>query len=232
VAPDAIWVRGGEQHRGSRTVTPLAALDPRSGRVIARLTITGGRGLSATPGAAWAPVDRNGVPAAIERVDLASAKPTATVRLPGVNGVAAGPDAVAGYGIDLQRAVVTQRFPQAAPQFDATISSEHAIVAERGGAWVMSTERGQILHFSARGIDRVIPVPADTRATLARTSDALWVTSSDAGGDHNRLYRIDPRSGEFGEPIDLGDRQAAGLLADGDHLDVITPLGQVLRVER
>jgi hypothetical protein len=241
-ADGSVWLRGtSDRLVHGRLTSPMALVDIDSGRILRRIRTPGGGSVTATGGALWMSINtRTTSQDSVGRFDWRTGKRTATVSVPGISGIASGPDAVWAITfdgtlvrIDPARAEITHRWPQLAPPASTpTPSPERGILPEKGGAWVVSTGRREVLHIRGDAVVRVIALPGDPLPALARSGGDLWVASGDSTGGRNKLIRIDEASGEILQTLDLGTRRPVALAATSDGVWVVTGLGQLLRVAR
>jgi PQQ-like domain len=238
IAADAgsVWVHSaGDASCSGR----LVRIDARTGRIARRFTGTypisqDPPQLAARDGL-W--MRRGCAPAhpGIDRVDAGGAV-TTSVAIAGVEALAAAGDDVWAVSIDgtltdvaAGSGRIRQSWRGLAPiRNPGTIVN--ALVADDTGAWVISTERGVIVHVDRDRKVAEIPVSAQARSLLAKARDGLWIATTDALDRHNRLVRLDPGTGKPTATVDLGDRIPVALVPVGGRLCVVTAAGRVLFV--
>lgn len=229
---DAVWAR--VVSRSEHDAGTVVRIDPARGRVAARVTVGPGSGLAVGARSVWAPRKFTTL-TGIDRIDRVRAARSGRVDVRDVDAVAeAGGVLWAAVHdgtiveLDAATARVLRRWPALAP------SDAPALAADAGGAWVLSTQRSQILRLAGGRVARAIPVDPTTQPLLARTNGGLWITAGGGPGvinaPHQRLQRIDPRTGRITATIDLGAQRPVALVPSGHDLLVVTAAGRVLVV--
>ena len=231
---DSVWVRSPDARgpAGGPLGTRLLHIDESTDRVLGRVPLGGGSGLAVGADEVWAP-RRFTMPEGIDRIDRATGVRTGRIPLPSVDRVA-----VAGTTlwviqhdgtvaqIDAATGRIARRWPQLAPSDAGGWSAP--ILADAGGAWVLSTVKAEILHITGGRVVRRIPIDRSARPLLTRARDGLWIASGDSLGRRNRVSRIDPDTGAVTATLDLGNQRPKALVATDDDLCVLTADGKVL----
>jgi hypothetical protein len=162
---------------------------------------------------------------------------TARVVLPNVDGLAAAAGslwAISHDGtltqIDATSGRVRRRWPGLAPLANPSSADVHVLAADRSDVWVLSTGRAAILRVERGRVVRRLPVDESTRPLLASAGDGLWVATADRSGGHNRLVRLDPRTGTPTATLELGLRRPVALIPSSGELSVVTGTGRILFV--
>jgi hypothetical protein len=230
-----VWV----QTEGMHCEGSLVRIDAATGRIAGRMPMAypsaRDGALAAVSGDVWA---KRGCAAreGVDRLDPAGTK-TASVTLASVDGLATAGEDLWALGhdgtvtrIEAADGRVRHRWPGLAPLSDPNTSGTKALVADDGGAWVVSTGRGAIIRIDGDRVVREIPVPASTRPLLARASGGLWIATADRLGSRNRLVRIDPATGRPTATVELREQRPVALVPAGDELCVLTADGKLLFV--
>jgi hypothetical protein len=218
----------------------LLRYDAASGRLVDRRPLrypvenATAAGLAAGSGGVW--VKHCGASEGLARLGPAgTVKPVPLTRVDGVTVVGDRVWAIGHDGtlveIDAADGRERHRWRRLAPLRDISLDATTSpLVADRHGAWVLSTGRAAILRIERGRVASEIPVDASARPLLADAANGLWIATTDRSGKDNRLIRYDPRAGGASGTLDLGERRPEALVASGDQLCVITADGRILFV--
>jgi hypothetical protein len=218
----------------------LVRIDPGDGRIVWRAPITLPDGPTGKPavggGGVWVTQGGCHHPITVARHSYAGEQ-TASVGVGRVAALAAGAGTLWALNLegtliqlDARSGRIVHRWPGVAVFTERTRPAMNALVVDGAGVWVLSPDRGAILHVDGGRVVKRIGVDASARHVLAKADDGLWIATSDPLGGHNRLTRIDPRSGRVTGTVDLGIQRPTALIPNDDQLCVVTGNGKILFV--
>ena len=219
----------------------LVRIDPSNGRIVWRAPITlpdGPTGKPAVGGSGvWVTQGGCHKPTTVVRHNYAGER-TASVGVGKVAALAAGAGNLWALNLegtliqlDARTGRILHRWPSLAAFTETTSPAMNSLVVDGEGVWVLSPGRGAILSVEGGRVVKRIGVDASARHVLAKADDGLWIATSDSLGGHNRLTRIDPRSGRATGTVDLGIQRPTALIPNDDQLCVVTGNGKILFVE-
>jgi DNA-binding beta-propeller fold protein YncE len=234
-----LWVRTG---RPGSDDTTVSRIDPARNRVTGTTAVGPDFPLAVAGGAAWAAVwatDDNVPPEGLYRIGATGEAPR-RIALQSIGALAAAGEDVWALTtpgelvrIDAATGRVARRWPRLVPASGATAGG-HALIADAGGAWVLSTPRsggGSLVRVQDdRVVQRIAVLPA-AQPMLAETAGGLWVARADEALGRNALSRIDRDTGEVTATVDLGGHRPVALLAAGHAVWVVGGDGTLLVVQ-
>jgi hypothetical protein len=232
---DAVWVVAAVDERSS--VFRLMRLDPRSGRIVARIRGLGpsdwfGGILAAGPDGVWLQT-YPGRPGRLRRVDPATNRVSASYRTSELIAIGVGEGRVWTLSMqgmlewrDARTGTLLGRFDGLAPDPPGG-PYRNAILPDHDGAWIATAEDGAVTRLSTAGrIEWSVRVRA--HGPLAHALGSLWVTKGDVTDRRNEILRLDPGDGRVTGRLALGARVPAALLDGGDELWAVLSDGTAL----
>jgi YVTN family beta-propeller protein len=205
--PAGIWARGTPADGG--TTTRLSRIDPRSNRAARGIDAPGGSALAVGADTVWIS-RRFNAPERIDGLDRASGRITHRIGVTDTDALALAGGTLwtiqhdgTVLRIDAASGRIARRWPQLAPS-SASGDSTEAIVADRAGAWILSTSKAVIFRLEGDRVVKEIPVDDAAEPILARAGRALWTVTGDQPSGRYRLSRLDALTGELTATVDVG----------------------------
>jgi hypothetical protein len=226
-ADGGLWVHGGA---GAGPTSRLSRIDPDADRVVRRITTAPEGPMTVGGGSVWSWVgatDDNDPPSGLYRFDAGTGEQLGRLSLSNPDRLAAAGDDVWALEVNgtlVRIGATSGRIERELPQLSpgtGTAAGAHALAADAGGAWVLSTPQageGELLRVEDDAVARRLPLPASALPVLAIARDSLWVAvGNDLRAEYEAL-RLDPRSGRVTARVDLRGHRPVALVAAGDEL--------------
>jgi hypothetical protein len=236
-----LWALGGFRSAANRGHYELLRIDPRSGKVVARLSGIGDpSGLAVGKTGVWVAGSRcrckggtDHHPSLIRR-DPATGAVTADVRMPSGGDAAAGGGTVWFLGQDGSLMAVDEASDRVVRRLPglATLGADGASVmrADDDGVLVADGAGDRLLRVTTQGITRRVPTgPNPARFTVSGKS--VWVVTGDRiGGAKQLLTRLDVASGKVTGTVDLGRVLVQSVVAASGGVWIVEEGGRLVRV--